>query len=289
MTATVRRTLSRNESRIVLELEWRGQKNVTLEDVRTLLACSDGYARYMAHRLVRKGWLERLRPGLFRLVPAERGLEAIADTNPLAVGAVVVRPSFFSFGTACTYHGLTEQVFSEIYLACRQPHRAETIRGLRYVFVPMSEEQFFGFEEACVLGECVQMATRERALLDALDRPRFAGGLAEVSRIVARAVPKLAWDLFLDLLRRWNESALVQRLGYLMDLHELERPPSVDVELKRMMRPGSKLLLGARGTWGTSGRLASQWNVLVNVPREVLVEPGTTRHRRFTFQTGGAS
>jgi hypothetical protein len=35
----------------------------------------------------------------------------VADTNPLAAGAVLVRPYFFSFGTACTYHGLTDQVF----------------------------------------------------------------------------------------------------------------------------------------------------------------------------------
>jgi Uma2 family endonuclease len=32
-------------------------------------------ARFFAHKLVQKRWLERLRPGLFRLVPAARGRE----------------------------------------------------------------------------------------------------------------------------------------------------------------------------------------------------------------------
>lgn len=72
---SMERTLSRNEARVVLDLEWRGQMTVTLAELRDMLGVSDGYARLMAHRLVMKGWLERLRPGLFQLVPAERGRE----------------------------------------------------------------------------------------------------------------------------------------------------------------------------------------------------------------------
>ncbi|MEK7667707.1 MAG: type IV toxin-antitoxin system AbiEi family antitoxin domain-containing protein, partial [Gemmatimonadota bacterium] len=111
------RSLSRNEAKVVLDLEWRNQASVRLAEIEAALGCSRAYARYVAHRLVRKGWLERLRPGLYHLVPAERGREGVADTNPLAAGALLVAPYFYSFGTACTYHGLTEQVFSEVYVA----------------------------------------------------------------------------------------------------------------------------------------------------------------------------
>ncbi|MCK4415493.1 MAG: type IV toxin-antitoxin system AbiEi family antitoxin domain-containing protein, partial [Candidatus Eisenbacteria sp.] len=107
------RTLSKNEARIILDLEWRGQRTVTLEDIRRMLRATETNARYVAHRLVRKGWLERLRPGLYQLVPADRGQEGVADSNPLTAGAVLVKPYFFSFGTACTYYGLTEQVFAD--------------------------------------------------------------------------------------------------------------------------------------------------------------------------------
>ena len=68
-------------------------------------------------------------------MPAARGREGVADTNPLAAGAVLISPYFYSFGTACTHHGLTEQVFSEVYLACQVQRRTETIRDKRYVFV----------------------------------------------------------------------------------------------------------------------------------------------------------
>ncbi|MCG8556562.1 MAG: type IV toxin-antitoxin system AbiEi family antitoxin domain-containing protein [Proteobacteria bacterium] len=84
------RTLSQNEAKVVLDLEWRNQKTVTLAELREALGASEGYARKLAHGLVKKGWLERLRPGLFQLVPADRGREGVADTNPLAAGAVLV-------------------------------------------------------------------------------------------------------------------------------------------------------------------------------------------------------
>lgn len=277
------RTLSKNEAKVVLDLEWRNQKTVTLKDLCTALGASEGYARYFAHQLVRKGWLERLRPGLFQFIPAERGREAVADTNPLLAGAALVRPYFYSFGTACTHHGLTEQVFAEVYLACRQRRRPETIRGTRYVFAHVSEKRFFGFEEASVLGTTVQMATPERALLDALDRPHYAGGLGEVSRMVRRSLPMFATERLVAMLERWGESALPQRLGYFADLHGVEMSPDVRRAVERLVRPGSKILLGPRRKWGTSGTLAGCWNILENVPRDVLVEKGEQQRRRVKF------
>lgn len=280
------RTLSENEAKVVLDLEWRGQKTVTLADVRSALDASDAYARYVAHRLVKKGWLERLRPGLFQLVPAERGREGVADTHPLAAGAVLVEPYFFSFGTACTYHRLTEQSFSEVYIACRVRRRPEMIRGKRYVFVQLPEGRYFGHEETPVLGQVVRMATVERALLDALDRPRYAGGIGEVSRIVRRGAGRVSWDRLLELAGRWQQSAIVQRLGHLLDLHGAGVPQAVREQLLGLASPKSKAHLGSRRRWGTAGRLARPWNVIENVPVEVLVEARDRGRRRVSFGPG---
>lgn len=279
------RTLSRNEAKVVLELEWRGQRTVTLAELRENLGASEGYARLLAHRLVKKGWLERLRPGLFQLVPAERGREGVADTHPLTAGAALVDPYFFSFGTACTHHGLTEQAFAEVYLACQKRRRAETIRGNRYVFVYVPEERFFGFEETLVLGQPVQMATLERALLDAVDRPRDAGGIGEVSRIVARAAPRVSWDALLELLDRWRSSALVQRVGYFLDLHGAHVPSDVRASLLELVLPASKIQLASRRKWGTRGKLVRPWNVVENAARDVLLPKEEKPRRRVVFHT----
>lgn len=281
------RSLSKNEAKVILDLEWRGQRTVALAELRRSLGASESYARYLAHRLVQKGWLERLRPGLFQLVPAARGREGIADTNPLVAGAVLVSPYFFSFGTACTYHGLTEQVFAEVYIACRDRHRPVVVRDKRYVFVEVPSDRFFGFTEETVLSVPVQMATLERALLDALDRPQHAGGVGEVSRIVSRAT-RLSWPALLGLARRWQSAAVLQRFGCLLDLHRVEVPADARSELVELTRGASKIQLGPRSKWGYAGKLVRPWNVVENVPRDVLVSPVEQGRRRVVFRPKGA-
>ena len=281
------RTLSQNESKVILDLEWRGQKTVTLAEIRAALACSEGYARFMVHQLVKKGWLERLRPGLYQLVPAERGREGVADTNPLAAGAVLVSPYFFSFGTACTQHGLTEQVFSEVFVVARLRRKPQMVRGKRFIFVPVPEKRFFGFTEQQILGEPVQIATIERALVDALDRPRYAGGIGEVSRIAARAARRVSWDSLMDCLRRFGVSALAQRLGYLLELNGAEVPAEVLTALHGLVRPGSKVPLGPGAKWGRHGPLSRACGVIENVPRDVLLAADERSKRRVRFDKKG--
>lgn len=282
------RTLSKKEAQVVLDLEWRNQRTLTLADLRAALGASDAYARKFAHGLVRKGWFERLRPGLFQLVPAARGREGVADTNPLAAGAALISPYFYSFGTACSYHGLTEQTFSEVYVACRQQRRPEVIREKRYVFVPVAEQRYFGFKETTVLGQVVQMATVERALLDAIDRPHYAGGIGEVSRIAHRASSHVSWDVLLDYLRRWRSSALVQRFGYFLDLYGVEAIGEIRDAMLDLVLPQSKIHLGSRRKWGTSGKLVRPWNVVENVPRDVLIAKEDKLRRRVVFSKKGA-
>jgi predicted transcriptional regulator of viral defense system len=281
------RSLSQNESKVVLDLEWRSQKTVSLDEIQMLLACSDSYARFMAHQLVKKGWLERLRPGLYQLVPAERGREGVPDTNPLIAGTFFVSPYFFSFGTACTHHRLTEQVFSEIYIATRIRRKPRIVRARKYIFLSVPDDRFFGFAETEVLGATVQMAIAERALIDAIDRPRYAGGISEVFRMVTRAGQRISWEVLLDCARRFNQSALVQRLGYLLELSPVKVPQNMLVALHRLVKPGSKIPLGSRAKWGSHGPLSREWNVVENVPREVLLASGDKPKRRVTFNKRG--
>ncbi len=135
------------------------------------------------------------------------------------------------------------------------------------------------------------MATTERALLDAIDRPRYAGGIGEVSGIVARAASKVAWDALLELARKWGSSALVQRLGYFVDLHRVDVPRQVRAALLELVRPQSKIQLGSRRKWTTTGKLVRQWNVVENVPREVLISApySLTRTSRFRLFLAGPS
>lgn len=132
------------------------------------------------------------------------------------------------------------------------------------------------------------MATPERAVLDVIDRPRYAGGIGEVSRIVARATHKPSWDTLLELASTWGSSALVQRLGYFVDLHRVDLPDHVRTPLLGLVRPQSKIQLGSRRRWGTTGWLVRPWHVVENVPQEVLVSREEKPRRQGGLREEGA-
>jgi len=267
----------------MLELEWRGQRQVTTDQLKQLLGGSDNHARVLTHRLVRKGWLEPIKRGVFLVVPADRGPEGIPEMNPLVAGAQLAPEYFFSYGTACSYHHLTEQVFMTVFVACRRPPTTRIVRGTEYVLVRVPDDRFFGFDPVDVLGAKVNMATFERTLLDAVDKPQYAGGIGEVSRIVRNAAPRVSWPTLLEHARRWHESALVQRLGYLLDRHQADLDRTVRSELHGMVRPTNRIFLGARSRWGTSGKLDIDWNIIENVPANVLVDPAEAKRRTWAL------
>ncbi len=277
---TKNRTLSKIEARLILDLEWHGKHIVHLKEIQSLLDVSKGHARFIAFKLVHNGWLERLRGGVFQLIPAERGLEAISDTSPFLATDVFQNPTFYSFGTACSFYGFTDQVFAEIFLASSKSRTPQHIRGKKYVFALVPRARFLAYQKVKAFGQPVQMATPERAVLDALERPRYAGDLAEVSRIIRVAWPKLDLGKLLDLLQIWKQSALVQRLGFFIDLHGIQIPPKFRAHLKKLVRSNNKIYLTTQGRWNTSTHLNSEWLIIENIPKSILLE-GTENKRPY--------
>ncbi len=288
---TNHRTLSKKEAKLVMELEWNGKQIISLDEIQKALGVGDGYSRFLAHRLVQKGWFERLRSGVFQFIPAERGPEAIGDTNPFLEESAFRQPIFYSFGSACSYYGFTDQVFAEMYAASTTRHSPLEMRGKKYVLAFTPKQRFYGFGEARVLERNVPMALPERAVLYALDRPQYAGGLSEVSRIIGKAGSKIDFARLLEFARRWKQSALVQRLGFFLDLHQITLPAEFWGQLKELIRPNSKIYLAPRGRWKAEGRLNREWQVVENISRDLLLEENKNRHRFVskTKRSGKAS
>ncbi len=96
-------------------------------------------------------------------------------------------------------------------------------------------------------------------MLDAVDRPHLAAGLPGVSRIVAKAATQISWPTLIKFARRWNESAVVQRLGYLVDLHGVDPSPRTRDGLLALVSPSSKVHFGSRSESGSTGTLNRSW------------------------------
>jgi predicted transcriptional regulator of viral defense system len=260
------------ESALILHLERAKQMVVTIEDTMDILDCSYNYARQTLHRLKERRWLAPITPGTYELIPAERGEHAFPDTNPLFIGSTLVEPYYFSFATAAFFHGLSTQASATVYVATtvRKGRRLLTVRGKRYRLVVQPDHKFFGATEVDAYGSQVMMARPEKTVVDALDRPEYAGDVPEIAAMMQRGQGQLDWSRLAEYALRLRSQALVQRLGYLADLLDVRMEP--DVRGRLLAGVGkSTTYLGRTSRWGTGGDYDANWRIVDNVPRRELL------------------
>ena len=81
------RSLSHQESRVVLALSERGRRETTRGEIINLLGVSPKAADNVIESLRRKGWIERAAWGEYLLIPPEQGPDALGDSNLLALAS----------------------------------------------------------------------------------------------------------------------------------------------------------------------------------------------------------
>jgi len=101
------RSLSPQESRVVLALSERGLRAVARGDITKLLGASPKAVDNIIESLRRKGWLERASWGKYLLIPPDQGPEALGNSNLLAQASLIAEPYYICYGSAAAHYGLT--------------------------------------------------------------------------------------------------------------------------------------------------------------------------------------
>jgi len=269
------RSLSKTEARVVLSLEAEHADLVTLDEIRKRARVSPGFARKLASDLVHRGWLQRVRRGSYLLNPSGHGPDALPDTDPLRIGSRLVEPYFFGFATAAELEGLFPQASRVYYLVTTSRWAPGSDRGRRFRVIRVVPARFFGYRTARRRGVELRVSNRERTLLDSLNRPEFAGGMAGVAQIFALAKPKLNWGRFGSYLDRFGNRSLTLRAGFLAEHLRPSLPPPVPWVRPRLARAEEPYVpLGPPKVHGRRGKWDSRWHIIQNVPESILFAEG---------------
>jgi predicted transcriptional regulator of viral defense system len=268
------RSLSPQESRVVLALTEHRQRETTRGEIIRVLGGSTKAADHVIESLRRKGWLERATWGKYLLVPPDQGPDAIGDSNLLALASRIVDPYYLGFGTAAAQYGLTTQHLNTIFLVTPARLRGRALGDARVRIITQAASKFFGFGPVDALGYKVMMSDREKTAIDCLDHPDLAGGVDEVAAILATASRRFDWTKAADYLERVDSGALVRRFGWLVDYVKADLPPEVRTRLLQLAGQSRKTWLGAdparaRAVEGAIG-FDDTWRVFVNVTADKL-------------------
>lgn len=206
------------EARVIVTLESRRTKLVTLAELAKLLGCSMSYAALLLHRLEQKKWVDRISNGKYIFVPAAAGYEErFPSLNPLLAGSVLVSPYYYSYSTANGHFGLTTQLPATVYIATTAKKSPFVWKNTRFRFVTLARRKFFGFTKVRVQAAEVRMAEMEKAIVDSVDKPKHSGGIEEVLRVLYRAHSRVDMSKLVDYALRMKTHAVCQRLGFMLD------------------------------------------------------------------------
>jgi predicted transcriptional regulator of viral defense system len=267
------RSLSPQESRVVLALTEQGRRDATREQIIHLLGSTPKAADEVIKGLRTKGWLERAAWGKYVLVPPEQGPDALGDSNLLALASRVTNPYYIGFATAAAHYGLTTQHRNVVFLVTPSKLRNRSVGESRLHMVNQTSRKFFGFESVDVLGQKVMMSDREKTTLDCIDRPELAGGLTEAATILANASRRLDWTKATMYVDRFDSSPLPHRIGWLLDHVKADVPQAVRAHLLDLATRTRKTWLGpdpARARAPRAIGFDETWRLFVNVSAEEL-------------------
>lgn len=266
----VTRSLSPQESRVVLALAEQGRREIARPEIVQLLGVSPKAADHVINSLRRKGWLERASWGKYLLIPPDQGPEALGESNLLALASRIIEPYYIGYGTAATHYGLTTQHRNVIWLVTPVHLRDRKVGDGEVRIVNPVPDKFFGFGPVDVLGYKVIISDREKTAIDCIDRPELAGGAGEAAYILATASRRFDWGKAADYLERIGSTALVRRFGWLADHSGADIPAGERERLLRLAGHSRKTFLGPREAVKGAIGYDDTWRLFVNLTREEL-------------------
>ena len=266
------RSLSTQESKVVLALTEQRKRETTRAEIIALLGGTAKAADHVIESLRRKGWLERATWGEYLLVPPEQGPDALGDSNLLARASRIADPYYIGFATAATHYGLTTQHRNIIFVVTPVRLRAREVGASRVRIVNPSEKKFFGFEPVDVLGYTVMISDREKTTIDCIDRTELAGGVGEAATILTTASRRIEWAKAGDYLQRIDSGALARRFGWLVDHVKADMPSEIRQRLMRLASRSGRARLGPPHHHTVQDAMGydKTWRIFVNVTPEEL-------------------
>lgn len=262
------RTLSERESYLLSSLSAAGQTVFSVEDARAILGGPDAGVRKLLHHLSRKRWVRRLERGRYLLLPLAAGPEPQWAEHEYVIAASLVEPYYLAYATALSYYGYTERPLNPVFIATTRRKHPMAVDGVTYRFVTQPPHKFFGSIAITLLDQTVQMAEREKAIADGLDRADLVGGVLEAAKGLWFGSRELDWERLVSYTLRLESPAAARRLGFWLELLGLgdERLlPRLEVG-----RGHSYALLDPSGP--EQGPRNPRWRLILNIPEHQLLE-----------------
>ena len=173
-------------------------------------------------RLARKGWVTRVKRGVYFVLPLEATKrEGGVASDPWVIAATLYAPCYVGGWSAAEYWELTEQLFHSTFIvtSANVRSKAEAVLGNDYRLVRVTADRTRRLTTIWRGSAQVTISDRERTLVDGLANPSWVGGFRQLTDMLSAYVTSEHRD-DRKLLARVDEAAkgaVYKRLGFLIE------------------------------------------------------------------------
>lgn len=143
-----------------LRLAEKGITIFTGSEFRRIAELSETAAQAMLERYTKRGLLTRIKKGMY-----------IVTANPpssFVISNRLYRPSYISFESALSYHGIIPETVYGVTAATTKPTRSFEVAGKTFIYHTLKKSAYTGYAPAKVGADMILLASPEKALVDYL-------------------------------------------------------------------------------------------------------------------------
>jgi predicted transcriptional regulator of viral defense system len=165
--------------------------------------------------LAKAGWLVRIKRGLY-LVVAELSALGIGNTSHLLISNALNSESYISFASALNFHGMFDQLTKTVDSITCKTARNYRFQTMEFRFFKIKKELYFGFTQERVEGKLVNIAEKEKVILDYLYLRKNAAALSLILEKLREHKSDLNFSKMVDYAKAYNLTT-IRTLGFLSD------------------------------------------------------------------------
>ena len=241
----------------------RGTKGtVSVGEAARILNVASTDAAKMLSRWSKKGWMSRIRRGLYVAVPLESRSADVPLEDPWLIADRLFSPCYIGGWSAAEYFDLTEQIFSTVMvMTVQKPRdRRPVIKGTEFMLRTISEKAMFGLKPVWRGQVKISVSDSTRTILDMLVYPVFGGGIRSVKDMLVNYMRSENKNLeqLIEYGKQLGNGAAFKRLGFLLEKTAPDETEAIAQCRKRLTAGNAKLDLKLN-----NNKLITRWRLWV--------------------------
>ncbi|MFH1847377.1 MAG: hypothetical protein ABH869_07485 [Candidatus Omnitrophota bacterium] len=209
--------LSKKDASLIEDLIVKYGRIVSFDQVKEVF--SKKYTETSLKRrvsfLAKLGWFVRLKKGFYVIVTDIGSLSA-NDISVYTMSQALNKDSYVSFENALQYHGMFDQMLASVGAVTFIRARTYKVKEIQIRFFKIQKELYFGFSEERADMGLVNIAEKEKALLDILYFRASQYYASLISEKLERHKDIINFELLKQYALTFNLS-VVRKIGFFLD------------------------------------------------------------------------